>query len=565
MRNINSTRRMRKELLIPDYIFESSWEVCNKVGGIYTVLSTHTKTLQEKIGKNLFFIGPDFKDRQKNILFQEDKRLFYGWKKKAFSEGLSVRIGYWDIPGRPFAILVDFQPFYEQKNDIYTQMWIDFGVDSLHAYGDYDEASMFSYAAGKVVESFFYYYKLQNKQVIYHAHEWMCGMGVLYLRKKCPEIATVFTTHATTIGRSIAGNHKPLYDYLTAYNGNQMAEELNVQSKHSIERQSAHYVDCFTTVSEVTASECKVLLEKDVDKVLPNGFENEFIPTGKTFARTQKESRGLLLNLVKALTGKSPKEDSLLIGISGRYEFKNKGIDLYLDSIQKLRQTYKGDKEVIAFVTIPAWAKEIRADIVARLKETNATSFEAPLPEPYITHHLHHEEGDAILSTLKHYGIQNQVSDTVKVIFIPAYLDKGDQLFNRDYYALLMGLDLTIYPSYYEPWGYTPLESIAFHIPTVTTSLAGFGQWVMSALGRDASITDGVAVIQRTDRNYDEVAEQIKDTILYYLSMNKEERDKIQKKAHKLSQKALWKHFIQYYIEAYHIALTNKIQRTTKI
>ncbi len=192
---------------------------------------------------------------------------------------------------RPIAILVDFNSFYSHKDEIYTQVWEWYGVDSLHAYGDYDEASMFSYAAARVVESFYVHYLNLRQQVVYHGNEWMTGLGLLYINRKLPQIATIFTTHATSIGRSIAGNNKPLYEYLSAYNGDQMAAELNMQSKHSIEKQTAHHVDCFTTVSDITATECRELLDKPVDFVLPNGFENDFIPKASVFTCKRKAAR----------------------------------------------------------------------------------------------------------------------------------------------------------------------------------------------------------------------------------------------------------------------------------
>ena len=263
---------MIKEKLTHDYIFESSWEVCNKVGGIYTVLSTRAKTLQMEFHDKLFFIGPDLWKGKENPLFIESETLYSEWKKYAFeNENIPVRIGRWNIPGEPIVILVDFQPFFVDKNQIYAEIWELYQVDSLHAYGDYDEASMFSYAAGKVVESFYRFNLTQDDKVIYQAHEWMTGLGALYIHWAVPQIATIFTTHATSIGRSIAGNNKPLYDYLFAYNGDQMAHELNMESKHSIEKQTAHHVDCFTTVSEITNRECAQLLDKPADVVLMNG------------------------------------------------------------------------------------------------------------------------------------------------------------------------------------------------------------------------------------------------------------------------------------------------------
>ena len=171
---------MVKEYIVPDYVFESSWEVCNKVGGIYTVLSTRAKTLQEKFEDRLIFIGPDVWQGKENPLFVEDKNLYANWRQYAQEKDcLTIRVGRWDIPGNPVVVLVDFQPFYRIKNDIYTQAWIDFQVDSLHAYGDYDEASMFSYAAAKVVESFYRYCITSEDQVVYQAHERMTRLGAL--------------------------------------------------------------------------------------------------------------------------------------------------------------------------------------------------------------------------------------------------------------------------------------------------------------------------------------------------------------------------------------------------
>ena len=242
--------------MFPDFIFEASWEVCNKVGGIYTVLSMRAKTMQERLKDQIIFIGPDCTKDAENIYFKEDKSLFAEWVQVTNDEGLSIKVGHWDIPGLPIAILIDYTSFFAQKNEFYGNLWQQYKVDSLHAYGDYDDSAMFSYAAAKVVESYYRHYLLNHKNVIFHANEWQTGFAALVLQYRVPEIATLFTTHATGIGRSIAGNNKPLYGYLPAYNGDQMAGELNMESKHSIEKQTALHVDCFTTVSEITALEC---------------------------------------------------------------------------------------------------------------------------------------------------------------------------------------------------------------------------------------------------------------------------------------------------------------------
>ena len=576
---------MGKEHLTPDYIFESSWEVCNKVGGIYTVLSSRAKTLQDRMKDRIIFIGPDFwKGRQQegdepsiakeSPYFKEDNTLFAEWQREATESGLNVRVGRWTVPGSPIAILVDFMPFFEKKNDIYGWLWENYGVDSLHAYGDYDEASMFSYAAGLVVESMYHFLNDSSLKVVYHANEWMCGLGALYINKKVPQIGTIFTTHATSIGRSIAGNQKPLYDYLFAYNGDQMAGELNMQSKHSIEKQTAMFVDCFTTVSDITARECVELLDKPVDVVLPNGFDNSFVPKAAAFTKKRKAARKRLLDVANALLGEQLDDDVLIVSTSGRYEFRNKGIDVFVEAMNRLLRDKDLKKQVLAFIEVPGW--EPRKDLQERLETMRNEENEemrnsqeqaitqSQLEVPQITHWLHNMSHDNVLSMMKYYDMHNRHEDHVKVIFLPCYLDGNDGIVNMTYYDVVLGNDLCVYPSYYEPWGYTPLEAIAFKVPCITTDLAGFGLWANGVFGHYGELTDGVKVIHRTDYNYSEVADAIKDAVAEFSNITKKEVDACRKKAEALSKKALWSEFIKYYDEAYDIALRKAEERQQK-
>ncbi len=543
---------------MPDCIFESSWEVCNKVGGIYTVLSTRAKTLQEALEDKIIFIGPDFWKEQESPYFKEDHSLFADWQWEAKEQGLKVRVGRWIVPSAPIAILVDFNPYFEKKNEIYGWLWEHYGVDSLHAYGDYDEASMFSYAAALVTESFYKWNVESGKwnektKVIYHANEWMCGLGALYINNKLPQIGTIFTTHATSIGRSIAGNMKPLYDYLFAYNGDQMAGELNMESKHSIEKQTAHHVDCFTTVSDITAKECVELLDKPVDVVLPNGFDNSFVPSASVFTRKRKAARRKMLDIANALLGEDLDDDTLLVSTSGRYEFRNKGIDVFVEAMNRLLRDRDLKKKVVAFIEVPGWVGEPRKDLQERLN--SGQKFDTPLDVPQVTHWLHNMSHDNVLGMMKYYDMHNQKDDKVKVIFLPCYLDGNDGIVDLTYYDVVLGNDLCIYPSYYEPWGYTPLEAIAFKVPCITTDLAGFGLWANTVFGKDGELEDGVKVIHRTDYNYSEVADNIKDTVAEFSNMTKKQIETCRKNADALSKKALWSEFIKYYYEAYDIAL----------
>ena len=554
---------MGKNNLKPDYIFESSWEVCNKVGGIYTVLSTRAKTLQDEMKDRIIFIGPDFWKESESPYFKEEKSLFAEWQWEAKEQGLTVRVGRWKVPGEPVAILVDFNPFFEKKNEIYGWLWENYGVDSLHAYGDYDEASMFSYAAALVVESYYNHYLNARQRVVYHANEWMCGLGALYINHHLPQIGTVFTTHATSIGRSIASNQKPLYDYLFAYNGDQMAGELNMQSKHSIEKQTALNVDCFTTVSDITANECLELLDKPVDVVLPNGFDNSFVPKASVFARKRRAARRRLLDVANALLGEHLGDDTLIVSTSGRYEFHNKGIDVFVEAMNRLLRDRDLKKQVVAFIEVPGWVGEPRKDLQERL--SSGKTYDTPLDVPQITHWLHNMSHDNVLGMMKYYDMHNRKEDRVKVIFLPCYLDGKDGIVNMTYYDVVLGNDLCIYPSYYEPWGYTPLEAVAFQVPCITTDLAGFGLWANKVFGRYGEIEDGVKVIHRTDYNYSEVADNIKDTVALFSAMTKKQTDACRRQADALSKKALWSEFIQYYYEAYDIALRKAEARSAQI
>lgn len=540
-------------MLFPDFIFETSWEVCNKVGGIYTVLSTRSKTLQERLKDSLIFIGPDFSERDNSLYFKEDNTLYASWQKKAKEEGLKVKVGRWDIPGRPVAFLVAYNHLNSIKNDFFTQLWNTYQVDSLHAYGDYDESALFSLAVSQVVESFYRFYLSKENKVVFHANEWQTGFAALLLQQSLPEVATIFTTHATCIGRSIAGNNKPLYDYLWAYNGDQMARELNMESKHSIEKCTAHNVDCFTTVSDITAKECAELLDKPVDVVLPNGFEDGFVPKGCAFVKHRSLARKRLLEVANALLGTRLGNDTLIISTSGRYEFRNKGIDVFIDALNSLNKDSYFDREVVAFIEVPVWVNSPRQDLIERLQSGN--KYTNPLDAPYITHWLNNGEEDSILNKFRSLNISNGGDSKVKIIFIPCYLTGNDGVFNMDYYDLIIGNDLCVYPSYYEPWGYTPLESVAFKVPCITTNLAGFGLWANKENNGKSTIEDGVEVVYRTDYNYNEVIEEIKSAIVKYAAMDSKEANKCRTAAYKLSKKALWSKFIKYYDVAYDYAL----------
>lgn len=550
---------MSSSVTTPEYLFESSWEVCNKVGGIYTVLSTKAHTLQNIFNDKIVFIGPDVWTDSQAPDFIDDPILFADWRQHAIAtDRLNIKVGRWNVPGTPPVVLVDFKPFFKDRDSLYFSMWENFRVDSMQAYGDYDESCIFAYAVGKVIESFYHFYKLENKKVAALFNEWMLGMGALYIQKQLPAIATLFTTHATSIGRSIAGNDKALYAYMDGYNGDQMAGELNMGAKHSLEKQAAHHVDCFTTVSDITARECKQLLDKEPDIVTPNGFERNFVPEGKEYTEKRAAARHTLINVAEKLLGCSISPDALLISTSGRYEYRNKGIDVFIEAMNRVRTSGRLQREAIAFIMVPAWVRDVRADLKEVLEKDIKTT--SPLQVPFITHWLHQMREDKVLNYIAHAGFSNMASDKMKIIFVPCYQDGADGIFNKAYYDLLIGMDVTVYPSYYEPWGYTPLESIAFGIPTITTNLAGFGLWAKKAVsGND--INEGVAVVNRTDFNYFEVTDAITNYILSLAQKDKKETEAIKQRCFDIASKAEWSKFIAYYKTAFSIALEHANKR----
>lgn len=544
---------MLENIVDLDLLVETSWEVCNKIGGIYTVLSTKSKTLHDIYGDKLVYIGPDvWTADNPSPFFKESKTILSAWRKSAvLPEGIKVRVGRWQIPGKPIAILVDFQGMYAVKNEFYGKMWQLLGVDSLHAYGDYDEGCAFSHAAGIVIESLYNFMNLKDKNVIAHFDEWTTGMGLLYCKWKLPQIATIFTTHATSIGRSICGNGKPLYDYMKGYNGDQMARELNMEAKHSLEKAAAHQADCFTTVSDITARECAQLLEREPDVVTPNGFEDNFVPAKTKFAKARSNARKELINVANALTGRGFTDDVFIVATSGRCEYRNKGIDVFIDSITKLSQM-NPCREVLAYIMVPAWSEKPRADLQLSVAENK----EQCLPDPWITHTIHNPYEDPIAVRLRNLSLPRNVS----MIYVPQYLNGTDGIFDISYYDLLIGMDATVFPSYYEPWGYTPLESVAFSVPTVTTSLSGFGQWINRNF-TGAFEECGVAVAERTDGNYFEVVDNIARELKFLTCCDPSTEKNIKSKAKSTSGNALWSNFIKFYEEAFDIALKNQKQR----
>ncbi|MDD4645245.1 MAG: alpha-glucan family phosphorylase, partial [Bacteroidales bacterium] len=536
----------------PEILIEVSWEVCNKVGGIYTVLTSKCEEILARYGERYLFIGPDiWREDHDNPDFIEDNTLFLGWKEHAFSAGLKFRTGRWNIPGQPQVIMIDFTPLIPMKDAIFSKAWEDYRLDSISGGWDYIEASLFGQAAGMLIRSFSEYYRY--KQVVANFHEWMTGMGILYLEKEAPYIATVFTTHATTVGRSIAGNGLPLYEKLSEYSGDEMAMRLNVTAKHSLEKLAAVNCDQFTTVSEITAEECTQLLGRKPGIITPNGFNPSLIAVPKKLKELRVSVRQSIRKIAQAVLGYELSEDFLAIGTSGRYEFRNKGIDIFIKSLARLNKEEGLTKEIIGLIMVPANNYGPRHSVSQRLNGACADLSGSR----YLTHNLHDADSDPVIRLLNETGLNNDFKNKVKVIFIPCYLDGKDGIVNLTYYEMLAGLDYTAFPSYYEPWGYTPLESIASGVPTLTTDLAGFGLWMSEFKTNKPDLP--VAVAPRKNKTDESLINWISEAILSFSGLSDKERNEVFDSAIEMSKKAVWKDLVSFYLLAYQYALSDVV------
>ena len=537
-----------------DLVFETSWEVCNKVGGIHTVISTKALNIVNELGDNYILIGPDvWREEITNPEFIPDETLFIEWKILSANEGLRVKTGRWNIAGKPIVFLIDFTPYFGQQNEIFAKFWETYKLDSITGQWDYVEPALFGYSAGKVIESFTSFYR-ERHNIIAQFHEWMTGTGILYIEKYAPWIATSFTTHATVLGRCIAGNNRPLYGKMKEFNPVQVSREFNVVAKQSLERISAAEADVFTTVSEITSKECSYFLGKDVDIVTPNGFEDSFVPAKEEFDEKRRVARTKLKKVAEAVLGYSLSDNCMFIANSGRYEFRNKGVDIFINSLGELNKNNALPKECVAFILMPAYHKGPRQDLIDFLYNNGPING----IDRYLTHCLHYPSTDPVLQSIQSNNLTNNQDAKVKIIFAPSYLNGNDGIFNMSYYDLLIGFDLSVFPSYYEPWGYTPLESLMFSIPTVTTSLSGFGLWVKKYF---IDPGNGIAIIERTDNNETKVVDEIRDFITRYAGFSENEVKEARSKAHEISRIAMWDNLVKHYFKAYEIALAHSSER----
>jgi phosphorylase/glycogen(starch) synthase len=534
-------------------LFEVSWEVCNKVGGIYTVIRSKLPEATRIFGEDYFLLGPDLKT---NLDFEEtDEECWNRIREGVAIKEIPCRFGRWKVPGEPKAILVGFGKKYD-KDQLLYRLWEDYGVDSIAGGWDYMEPVMFSYACSEVIETVHnLLVRPRGMRSVAQFHEWMTGAGLLGLKKRVPEIGTVFTTHATMLGRALAGSGMDIYTAMDHISPQREAGAHNITAKCSMETASAREADCFTTVSEITASEAKNFLGRTPDLITPNGLDVEHIPDLAADRSAARKSRKRLLAAAARFLRRDFPANTRIMLISGRYEYHNKGIDVFLEALGRLNTEQGPDETVLVFLFVLGGY----TDLIPSLQSDTARP--DPGNPPIATHRLHNEASDPILRACDRLGLRNLPQNRVQVIFIPAYLNGHDGLIDMTYYEALAGCDLGVFPSYYEPWGYTPMESAAHAIPTITTDQAGFGLWAQRVAGE----CGGIILLKHLGQPIEAITNNLQGIFRTFLAMKEEEVQCMRADARAVACRANWKEFYRSYTEAYERALAAAVARKEKI
>lgn len=536
-------------------LFEVSWEVCNKVGGIYAVVSSKILEALAAFGENYFLLGPDLGN---NPDFEEtDEPCWQELCQETDRRNLSCRFGRWNIPDRPKVILVGYRDRYDQSQLLFS-LWNRYGVDSISGGWDYVEPVMFSTACGEVIEAACKALHIPaDGPALAHFHEWMCGGGLLYLKTNAPYVGTVFTTHATMLGRSMAGSGFDIYKQMPQINPKHEAGAYNITAKCSMETASAREADCFTTVSRITADEAGVFLGRTPDVLTLNGLDLRVIPDYSRDRSLATASRQRLLEAAGRLLRRRLPEDTRVFLVSGRYEYHNKGIDVFLDALGMVNTALsQSQSNVLALCAVMGGHSGVNADAVSG----DPTKLPGQGGFWISSHHVYNQPNDPILNACQRLGLDNRPENHVQVIFDPALLDGKDGFLNMRYEEVLAACDLGVFPSWYEPWGYTPQESAAHAVPTVTTDLSGFGMWVRSSQ-RDKN---GVTIICRRQTSYDETAASLRDVLLQYASLPEEQMQEHRHMVRHVAEGCSWEQFFPYYVQAYGLALDKARQRSSQ-
>lgn len=591
------------------FLFEIAWEVCNQVGGIYTVIRSKIPSVINKWGQeNYCLIGPYLEDEASAHFDRAtDFSSPIGQAVLKMQErGFDVHYGQWIVSGRPDVVLFNPYSVFDKLDEIRQQMWEDYHI----AIPTDDELLNKVTAFGYQVLAFFQHLchtGFCEGRLIAHFHEWMAGIPIPGIRKDNLDIKVIFTTHATLLGRYLAMNDPKFYDHLSFYDWEKEATKFNVKPIVEIERASAHGAHVFTTVSEVTAEECTHLLGRTPDLLLPNGLNIERFEALHQIQNQHVQKKEQIHNFVRGHFFQSYSFDldkTLYFFTSGRYEYRNKGYDLTLEALARLNykmQQANIDMTVVTFFItrrpfysfnpdvlqskaqiedVRSVCEEIKEQVGKRLY-TAITSAEGPYEFPdlgelvddylrlklrrnvqswksnqlpkIVTHTLKDDAKDDILNFLRTSNLINNRHDKVKLVYHPDFISTSNPLFKMDYTQFVRGCHLGIFPSMYEPWGYTPLECLASGLPSITSDMAGFGNYVVNEVENHEE--KGMYIIKRRGRDYDQSAEELANMMFDFVKLSRRDRIELRYTCEKTSQHFDWSNLGRFYDKAYKLVV----------
>ena len=600
--------KLTRKNISDSLLVEVAWEVCNQVGGIYTVIRSKSPTQVNKWGNNYCVLGPYIHHYAVTEFEEIDnpEDPFYMTVKKMKDLGFDARYGKWLVTGRPTTILLNPFSVYDRLDSIKYELWDHHDISMPGEDDLLDKVAAFGY----LVKIFFAHLssgKMTSKKIIGHFHEWMAGTPIPEIRREKINVTTVFTTHATLLGRYLAMNDPGFYEHLPFFNWQQEAVHFNIEASVKIERAAAHGSHIFTTVSDITGKECEYLLGRKTDHILPNGINirrftalHEFQVLHQTYKT--KIHQFVMSHFFPSYT--FDLDNTIYFFTSGRFEYRNKGFDLTIEALSrlnwKLQQADDNITIVMFFITKQpyhhinpdvlnsvALLEELRNSIYnikeqisdrlfyaatlskdhrlpplndfvddywrLRYRRTLQSFKKSSLP-PIVTHHMVNDTEDPILNFLRSTNLINHPHDKVKVVYHPDFITSTNPLFRMEYDQFVRGCHLGIFPSLYEPWGYTPLESLARAVPAITSNLSGFGDYCLNHL--KVANRKAIFIVNNKTQSFDKAANQLANQMLHFARLKRRERIELRYKAEHNSVHFDWNNLINYYDQAYMHALS---------
>jgi glycogen(starch) synthase len=587
---------------LPAMLFEVAWEVCWQLGGIYTVLRSKAQAMINRWDDRYVLIGP-YNPATAALEFEEmpTEGVIRETLDRLRNAGIACHYGRWLVPGRPKVILLDYRGRYSHLDADKFLMWKDHGIGTYASDGEVNEVIAFGFTVAQFFQELSSL--MTDRPILAHFHEWMGGVAVPRITHLRLPVTTVFTTHATLLGRYLAGDNPYFYDHLPYLNGDDEARKYNILPRHQIEKAAAHASTVFTTVSEVTAREAEQLLQRRPDAILPNGLSIHRFAALHEFQNLHRQYKERIHEFVMGHFFPSYTFDldrTIYLVTSGRYEYRNKGLDLFIESMAKLNERLKSMSDpptVIAFIITRAATRNINIGVLQsqamfdELRNTCADvekqmgrklfiaaatgrmpTYNELMPDDatvrlkramhvwrsnrqplIVTHDLVDDANDAVLKHIRHRGLFNAPDDPVKIVFHPEFLTATSPLINLDYDNFVRGCHMGVFPSYYEPWGYTPMECVALGVPAVTTDLSGFGAYVQRHV--DYSQQQGVFVLRRREQGFDQSTEDLTNYLFDFARLTRRQRIELRNRVERLSELFDWSVLARHYHEAHDLAL----------